>query len=122
MFYTLQSISCICPYILVEVSFADEFEYFYPFTFFMNIALIYQTEAGAKNISISSYPSSQTLMCILEKWTASASLSLAYQYTGLANLERVPFHLKEWDGIELPGKSLLIQIIFFSLLHNFFFL
>lgn len=108
MLYILQSISCICPYIWVEVAFSNEFEYFYAFTFCMNITLIYQTEARAKNISISSYPSSQTLMCILEKWAASASLSLAHQYTGLANLERVSFHLKEWDGIELPGKSLLI--------------
>lgn len=112
MLYILQSISCICPYIWVQVAFSNESEYFYPFTFYMNVTLIYQTEAGAKNISISSYPSSQTLMCILAKWTASASLSLAYQYTGLANLERASFHLKEWNGIELPGKSFLIQMFF----------
>ena len=108
MLHILQSLCCLGPYIWIEVAFSNELEYFYPFNFYMNITSIYQMEAGAKNISISSYPSSQTLTCILEKWTASASLSLAYQYTGLANLERVSFHLKEWDGIGLAGKSLLI--------------
>lgn len=121
MLYILQSISCICPHIWVQVAFSNEFEYFYPFTFYMNVTLIYQTEVGAKNISISSYPSSQTLMCILEKWTASASSSLAYQYAGLANLERPSFHLKKWDGTELPGKSLVIWISFLFTLYFFFF-
>lgn len=51
--------------IWVEAAFSSsEFEYFYPFTF-MNTILIYQKEAGAKNISISSCPSSQTLMRVL---------------------------------------------------------
>lgn len=63
----LQSISSICLYISVEVAFSSEFEYFYTLTFYRNITLIYSVEAGAKNISISSYPQSQTLMCILEK-------------------------------------------------------
>lgn len=108
MLYILQSISSICPYIGTEFAFSNKFEYFYPFALYMNITLIYQVKAGAKNISISIYPSSQILMCILEKWTASAPLFLAYLYTGQANLERVPLHWKEWDGIELSGKSLLL--------------
>lgn len=112
MLYVLQSISCICPFIWAEVVFSSEFEYFYTLTFYRNITLIYSVEAGAKNISISSYPQSQTLMCILEKQTASASLFLAYQYTGLANLGRVSFHLKEWDGIEVCWKSLLMYLFF----------
>lgn len=54
------------PCVWAEAAFSsNEFEYFYPFTFFMNTILIYQKEAGAKNISISSCPSSQTLMCVL---------------------------------------------------------
>lgn len=59
-------------------------------------------------------------MCILQKWTASASLFLAYQYIDLANLERASSHLKEYNGIELPGKSLFILCIlfFFSFLLN----
>lgn len=61
----------------------------------MNTILIYQKEAGAKNISISSCPSSQTLMCVLQNWTASASLSPACKYNGLTNLERALLHLKE---------------------------
>lgn len=42
---------------------------------------------------------------------------LAYQCTDLANLERASSHLKEYNGIELPGKSLLILcsvILFFK--------
>lgn len=60
----LQSIFCICPYIW---AFSSEFEYFYTLTFYRNITLIYSVEAGAKNIHTSSYPQSQTLMCMLEK-------------------------------------------------------
>lgn len=108
MLYILQSISSICPYIGVEVAFSNKFEYFYPFALYMNITLIYQVKAGAKNISISIYPSSQILMYILEKCTASASLFLAYLYTGLANPEEISLHWKEWDSIKLSDKSLLL--------------
>lgn len=68
---------------------------------FLSIYLLFEYHINLSDGSwvqecfISSYLSSQILMCILEKWTVSASLFLVYQYTDLAHLERVSFHLKE---------------------------